>query len=137
MSLKNLIVKDFMIIIQKSPTIKSNQILKEAIDQMDKYKLGIVSVIDNNNKLTGVITDGDLRRTLLRTQKPLAALLVDDVIKHIIKNPLTILETDLLIDSINLMNQRKIWDLPVLNKKNDLVGLLHLHTAIENYLNLQ
>ena len=39
------------------------------------------------------------------------------------KTPLTISGDDTLIDSINLMNDRQIWDLPVLNKNNDLIGL--------------
>ena len=35
------------------------------------------------------------------------------------------------------MNEKKIWDLPVINDQNNLVGLLHLHTAIKKYLNLK
>lgn len=137
MNLNNLIVKDCMIDINSSPVVKSQQILKEAIYQMETYKIGIVNVIDENFKLIGVITDGDLRRTLLREQKPLAALLVEDVDKYIKKSPLTIFDNDLLINSINLMNEKKVWDLPVINDQNNLVGLLHLHTAIKKYLNLK
>lgn len=136
MNLNNLIVKDCMIDINSSPVVKSQQILKEAINQMETHKIGIVNVIDENFKLIGVITDGDLRRTLLREQKPLAALLIEDVDKYIKRSPLTIFDNDLLINSINLMNEKKIWDLPVINDQNNLVGLLHLHTAIKNILNL-
>lgn len=137
MNLNNLIVKDCMIDINSSPVVKSQQILKEAINQMETHKIGIVNVIDENFKLIGVITDGDLRRTLLREQKPLAALLIEDVDKYIKRSPLTIFDNDLLINSINLMNEKKIWDLPVINDQNNLVGLLHLHTAIKKYLNLK
>ena len=137
MNLNNLIVKDCMIDINSSPVVKSQQILKEAIYQMETYKIGIVNVIDENFKLIGVITDGDLRRTLLREQKPLAALLVEDVDKYIKKSHLTIFDNYLLINSINLMNEKKVWDLPVINDQNNLVGLLHLHTAIKKYLNLK
>ena len=137
MNFNNLIVKDCMIDINSSPVVKSQQILKEAINQMETHKIGIVNVIDENFKLIGVITDGDLRRTLLREQKPLAALLIEDVDKYIKRSPLTIFDNDLLINSINLMNEKKIWDLPVINDQNNLVGLLHLHTAIKKYLNLK
>ena len=137
MSLNNLIVKDCMIGLESSPVVKSQQILKEEIHQMEIHKLGIVNVIDENNKLIGVITDGDLRRTILREQKPLAALLVDDVDKYTKKNPLSIFDKELLINSINLMNDNKIWDLPVIDEQNNLVGLLHLHTALKKYLNLK
>lgn len=134
MSLENLIVKNYMIKIGNFPVVKSNQILKEAVDLMDEYKLGIVSIVDNNFKLLGVITDGDLRRAILRSQKPLSAILVDDVIDYSIQNPLIISDDDLLIESIKLMNKKQIWDLPVLNVNKKLIGLLHLHTAIKNYL---
>ncbi len=134
MSLENLIVKNYMIKIGNFPVVKSNQILKEAVDLMDEYKLGIVSIVDNNFKLLGVITDGDLRRAILRSQKPLSAILVDDVIDYSVQNPLIISDDDLLIESIKLMNKKQIWDLPVLNINKKLIGLLHLHTAIKNYL---
>ncbi len=136
MSLKNLLVKNYMIKVGNFPIIKSNQILKEAVDQMDKYKLGIVCIINDIGKLIGITTDGDLRRAVLKSQKPLSAILVDDAIKYSPKTPLTISGDDTLIDSINLMNDKQIWDLPVLNKNNDLIGLLHLHTAIKNYIEL-
>ena len=50
MSLENLIVKNYMIKLGNFPIIKSNQILKEAVDQMDKYKLGIVCIINDIGK---------------------------------------------------------------------------------------
>ena len=57
-------------------------------------------------------------------------MLVDDVIDYSVKNPLVISEDDLLIDSIKLMNEKQIWDLPVLNKNKELIGVLHLHQTI-------
>ena len=53
---------------------------------MDEYKLGIICIIDDNFKLLGVITDGDLRRAILKSQKPFSAILVDDVIDYSVKN---------------------------------------------------
>ncbi len=137
MNFKNLEVKNYMINLNDSPIVKTNQIMKEVIDQMDKHRLGIVNVLEDDNTLKGVITDGDLRRILLRDQKPLSAILVEDAIKYCVKNPLTIYENEFLIDSINLMNEKQIWDLPVVNKENKLIGLLHLHTAIKNYIEAQ
>ena len=137
MNFKNLEVKNYMMNLNDSPIVKTNQIMKEVIDQMDKHRLGIVNVLEDDNTLKGVITDGDLRRILLRDQKPLSAILVEDAIKYCVKNPLTIYENEFLIDSINLMNEKQIWDLPVVNKENKLIGLLHLHTAIKNYIEAQ
>lgn len=136
MSLKKILVKNSMIGIEKCPTVQLGDFLKIAIDQMDKFKLGIVCIIDKKKKLHGIITDGDLRRSLLRNQKPLSAILVDDAINFAIKSPSIISENDLLIDAINKMNEKQIWDLPIINSDNEFCGLLHLHTAIINYLNV-
>ena len=136
MSLKKILVKNSMIGIENCPTVQLGDFLKIAIDQMDSFKLGIVCIIDNKKKLHGIITDGDFRRSLLRNQKPLSAILVDDAINFAIKSPSIISENDLLIDAINKMNEKQIWDLPIINSDNEFCGLLHLHTAIINYLNV-
>ena len=52
------------------PIINEKTILKEALDLMDKSKLGVVCIVDVKNNLKGIITDGDLRRKLLSIQKP-------------------------------------------------------------------
>ena len=56
MSLKKILVKNSMIGIEKCPTVLLGDFLKIAIDQMDRFKLGIVCIIDNKKKLHGIIT---------------------------------------------------------------------------------
>ena len=46
---------------------------------MNNFKVGMACIVDSKSKLVAVLTDGDLRRTILSTQKPLSALFVDDV----------------------------------------------------------
>ena len=89
---------------------------------------------DNNEAIIGSLTDGDIRRILTRVQKPFAAILSDDVNAYAIKNPITVNLDTLLTDAIDIMGQRKIWDLPVLDSSGKLLGLLHLHRAIEALL---
>ena len=43
----------------------------------------------------------------------------------------------LLEELFTALNEKQIWDLPVVNKENKLIGLLHLHTAIKNYIEAQ
>ena len=127
-------VDEVMLSLDKTPLAKEGVMLKEALDIMDRFKLGIVCVVDKDLKLIGVITDGDIRRTLLTIQKPLSSILVDDLKNYYIINPITINYDSTLISSIDLMGEKQIWDLPVTDKSNSLLGLLHLHSAISAVL---
>lgn len=127
----NIVVQDVMITMGKFPVVKKDTILKEAIETMGLSNLGIISVVDNNYTLLGIITDGDLRRKLLKVQKPLSFFLIDDVIDHCIKEPLTTLLEVKLIDALKIMEDNEIWDLPVVNEKKKLIGMLHLHQVVK------
>ena len=98
---------------------------------MNESKLGIACIVEDN-LLKGIITDGDIRRKLLNVQKPFSALFSDYVIDHAIKNPTICKENDSLKYAVELMEKKQIWDLPVLNENEELVGLLHLHAAIKH-----
>ena len=134
MSIKtNVLVKEVMIDLVKTPKSSPKTLLKEALEVMDQNRLGIVCVVDADNNLQGIITDGDIRRMLTRVQKPFAAILGDDVIVHAVKDPLTVGVTSTLNEALDIMQQKQIWDLPVVNE-GKLVGLLHLHPAIKSVL---
>ena len=128
---KNIIVQDVMIALGNFPVVKKDTILKEAIETMGLSNLGIISVVDNNDTLLGVITDGDLRRKLLKVQKPLSFFLIDDVIDHCITEPLTTLLEVKLTDALKIMEDNEIWDLPVVNENKKLMGMLHLHQVVK------
>ena len=131
---KNILVKEVMLEVDKVPTLSEDATFKEVLDQMNGFKLGIVCIINKKNKLIGILTDGDIRRRLIKSQKPISALFLDEAVKYCIKNPQVILSEMKLIGAIKLMGQKKIWDLPVTNNQNKLIGLLHLHTAISEIL---
>jgi arabinose-5-phosphate isomerase len=129
-----MIVKDVMLPIERFPVVKEKTILKEALTQMGKSNLGLVCIVDNENKLLGLITDGDLRRMILRVQKPFSAFFVDDAISHSNKNPLTCSKSDELKSIVNIMGTKEIWDIPVIDENDVLIGLVHLHSAIKKIL---
>ena len=128
-------VKDVMLKLKSFPVVKENTIFKEALEAMAPSDLGIACIVDESENLLGIITDGDIRRKLLRVQKPFSAFFSDDAIAHSVRIPITISEGDLLKDAVQIMGEKKIWDLPVLDSNNRLVGLLHLHPAIEKLIN--
>jgi arabinose-5-phosphate isomerase len=130
----NMLVSDVMISQNCVPNVREKAILKEALEEMGRTKLGIVCVINDDKKLLGILTDGDIRRKLLKVQKPFSALFVDDVLDHAITTPLVVMPIDSLIYAVEVMEQKQIWDLPVVDGKGILVGLLHLHPAIKALL---
>ena len=123
-------VADVMLRLDVCPLANQKSLLKEVLDEMDIHRLGIACVIDNDHRLVGIITEGDIRRKLLRVQKPLAALLADDVETHAIRTPITAKPDLPLFDALTLMSDRKIWDLPVVDRNMKVLGLLHLHQAL-------
>lgn len=123
--------KDIMLKVGSFPIVKENTIFKEAIEKMSEFNLGILCIVDEENKLKGIITDGDLRRMLLNIQKPFSAFFIDDVIKHSKKDPITSFPEQNIQETLVKMNSLKVWDMPILEDKK-LVGLVHLHPAIKN-----
>ena len=123
-------VRDCMLPLNQFPIIGNTAIFKEALEEMVTKRLGISCIVSPQMKLIGIITDGDIRRKLLKSQKPLPALLIDDAINLSIQNPVVISPEDTLQYSVDVMERKQIWDLPVVSK-DALVGLLHLHPAIK------
>ena len=131
---EELFVSDVMLPLDSCPLATHQTILKEVLDEMNIHSLGVVCIVDGEMKLVGIITEGDLRRKILQSQKPLAALLADDVSNHAITTPISVSENLPLVAAVLLMSEKKVWDLPVVNQDKTLIGLLHLHHAIGKIL---
>ena len=129
-------IKDVMLSLDKFPVVTKNVIFKEVLEEMGNKKLGIACVVDENYKLLGILTDGDIRRKILSIQKPLSSIFIDDCLDHAILSPKTISIDDPIIVAVNLMGENKIWDLPVV-ENGILKGLLHLHPLVDALLKLQ
>ena len=128
-------VEEVMISMGSFPVVTQKTILKEALTEMGEANLGLVCIINEKQELLGLITDGDLRRKLLKVQKPFSAFFIDDALIHAKQNPITCRPEDNLKEVVQLMGEKQIWDLPVLEKDNQLVGLLHLHPAVKKLIN--
>lgn len=127
-------VKDVMLSPDKFPVVKENLFFKEALEVMNEKKLGIACIVDQEQQLKGILTDGDIRRKLLKNQKPLSALFVDDCIEHAILSPVVTSPESSLKDAVDIMEKKQIWDLPVVDHNGKLVGLLHLHPVVQALL---
>jgi arabinose-5-phosphate isomerase len=134
---ESLLVSEVMLAPSRFPVIGRETILKEALEEMGKFRLGIACIVDEGQKLLGILTDGDIRRKLLKVQKPFSALFVDDALDHAIQSPVCVRPDDSLIQSVGVMGDKQVWDLPVVDEQGRLVGLLHLHPAVKALLGMK
>ncbi len=119
---KLLKVKHLMHKNEELPIIKPDQSLSEAVEVIDKKRFG-VGIVKENNHVSGIITDGDIRRFLIKGLDFNKEL----VKTHMTKNPLTIKENNLAVEALNILEKHKITSLIVVDEVNNLKGLLHLH----------
>jgi arabinose-5-phosphate isomerase len=115
------------------PVLNQEAVIKDAIDVMNKYKLGSVCVVDKKNKLIGIITDGDIRRKLVKFQKPFPEFMNSEIKLICSKNPICVKNKSNLGTKkiLKILNKNKIWDLPVVNSKKKLEGFIHLQNLIK------
>jgi arabinose-5-phosphate isomerase len=119
--------KDKMKKLTEIPVLEENASLKKALDLMSQKYLGIACFVDSSGVLKGLLTDGDLRRLLLTKQSPLPALLVANGLSFGNTKPTVAHEDDEISKLQEIMNNKQIWDLPIVDSNNKLIGLLHRH----------
>jgi len=100
--------------------------LKEAIIKMSEAKLGHILFVENN-KVVAILSDGDLRRALMSKDFDLEK----KAIVFATKNPKTIKESMLASDALSFMEQNKIQLLPVVDEKENVIGVIHIHNLVE------
>ena len=133
MKMTDFTVKDVMLDLGRFPVSHPSSLLKESLESMGDFGLGIVCLIDDQNVLHGIITDGDIRRQLLVIQKPFAAFFADDSIDHATTSYVSVTPGQSLREAVDLMELKHIWDLPVV-ENSKLLGLLHLHPAVKKLM---
>lgn len=126
---KKLFIKvDDLLKKENLPIVSRETKLKDAIVIMSEGRLGNVLIVDKNNKLTSVLSDGDLRRALMNPNFSIDC----DVESIATKNPRTINDKNLLAsDALKIIEDYKIQLLVVVDKDDKLVGVLHIHDLIQ------
>ena len=109
------------------PVVKEKTLLKDAIFEITHKRLGTTCVVNEKGILTGIITDGDLRRLLEKTLD-LKDLLARDVMT---KNPKTIKKDYLASFALQQMENFNITGLIVIDGKNRPEGIVHLHDLVK------
>lgn len=109
------------------PKVKPEDSIDAVILEISSKRLGATAVIAADNSLAGVITDGDLRRTL-HENKSLANLKASDIMNS---NPKTIVTSDLAVNALQLMKEKSITQLIVVDESAKYLGIIHLHDILK------
>lgn len=119
-------VRDLMHSGDRLPVVHENDPLREALIEMTAKGLGMTAVLDSNDRLTGVFTDGDLRRCFDARQD-----LHDARVGAVMTPGGVRIEADrLAAEALRLMEERKINALLVVDENGDLAGALNMHDLL-------
>ena len=119
-------IEELMITGDAVPKVEQKVPMRDAILEMTSKRLGATCVIDDNGKLVGIITDGDLRRLLQKTTD-LTNLNAEMMMS---KHPKTIFKDMLAAVALQEMEAHKITQLVVVNELHQPVGMIHLHELV-------
>ena len=119
-------VKDLMITGDRLPVVNENEDFTEVIEIISKYKLGMAMLVNYNGDLTGILTDGDIRRTLIKHPN-VQNLKVKDVMTI---NPKVISAEDYGASALHLMEKYSITALAVIDNKKP-IGVIHIHDLLK------
>ena len=123
-------IEDIMLTGNKIPFVNENLNMKSAIKILSNKKLGFLIIKNQRGKITGVVSDGDIRRYNEKKQN----LNEINVTKIMTKNPISIDKDSLAAKGLALMNEKRITTLCVHNKKNKhkTIGVLHIHNILQS-----
>lgn len=107
------------------PTVAPDSTIKNVIVEISEKRLGVTAVIENE-KVIGIITDGDIRRMLNKTEN-ISGLTAQDIMT---KNPKTIKSTDMVSDALNILEDFSITQLVVVDN-GQYKGVIHLHDILK------
>jgi arabinose-5-phosphate isomerase len=119
-------VKDIMRKRKFNPVVAEDMFVKDVLIKITSAHAGAASVVDNEGKLLGIFTDGDLRRNLERYPNLLRKK-VKDVMT---KNPIVVKDDDLASQALKILETKKIDEVPVVNRDYQPVGMLDVQDLI-------
>ncbi len=118
-------VSDLMHTGQDMPILDENSNMQAVLLEMTSKRLGCVGFINQTGDLTGILTDGDLRRCLS------SKILEEKAVDLMTKNPKTIAPNAMSAEALKIMHDKKITNLFVVENKKP-VGVIHIHDLLNN-----
>lgn len=110
----------------EKPSVHLEENLPNTILEMTSKRLGATAVLDDDGRLQGIVTDGDLRRMLQRSTD-ISKMLAKDIMN---RTPKTIRGDAMAVQALTLLRQHSIMQLLVTNETGNYLGIIHLHDLI-------
>ncbi len=114
---------DDIIKLNETPKVYENDDLTNIITEITSKRLGATAVVNNNDEVIGIITDGDLRRMLAKFGNDITNLTACKIMSV---NPKTIQTGELAVNALRIIRQNNITQV-IVTKKNKYAGIVHLH----------
>jgi len=109
---------------EDAPRVLPTAKMPEVIYEMSRKGLGLTAVTESNGRLLGIITDGDLRRMMLKSKENVLELTAADCMT---RNPTTLPKTELAASALRVMEEKKITSVLVVDGNGRLEGVVHIH----------
>jgi len=113
------------------PVVRSTTLIKDAIYEISSKKMGITSVVNDDGKLVGVISDGDLRRWMEKTEKTGENLLGKKAEEIMTRNPKITNKEALAAEAVVIMERNSITCLIIADLTSKPEGVIHLHDLLK------
>ena len=120
-------VLDLMHVGEQVPTVSQEALMSEAVEEISRKKLGMTAVVDGTGRLTGIITDGDLRRALQKEGHLLQRRVKECMTPH----PKTIDREALAAKALEVMERLSITSLLIVDRQERPEGVIHLHDLLK------
>jgi arabinose-5-phosphate isomerase len=108
---------------EQAPIVRLDTPMRDVIYEMSRKGLGMTCVIDGHETLVGIITDGDLRRTMAASTDVLGLHAADVMTR----NPVVVAKTTMAAEALNILERRKITSVVVVDERRRVEGVVHLH----------
>ncbi len=123
-------VEDLMHTNSEIPIVKPETVIRDTMLEISGKRLGTALVVDDNDILVGIFTDGDLRRLAQKDEN----FFIRTTGEVMVKDPKTIHPDAILDEALAAMEKYSITALPVVNENNQPVGIIHLHDILKSKL---
>ena len=122
LKVEDIMRKDF-----ENPIVEENALVKDVLVKITSVRAGSASVVDKKGKLTGIFTDGDLRRHIEGAEN-IALRKIKDVMT---RSPKTITKEKLAVEALRILKENRIDEIPVVDKNNKPVGLVDVQDLLK------
>jgi arabinose-5-phosphate isomerase len=120
-------VEDIMRRGASNPVVKEDELVRDVLLKITEARAGAASVVDRSGKLTGIFTDGDLRRHV-ESDKHLVVRKVKDVMT---KDPVTIPKDHLASEALRILKDKRIDEVPIVDAKHRPIGMLDVQDLLK------